>query len=124
LFFIRWQMFSAVKTAEKSQVTVAHASNASYLGGWDGRIMVWGQPRQIVHETPYLQNNQTKMDWRHGSSSLAGMKPWVQTQSHQKKKKKKTACMILRMLFEVSQLPEIILQSSAFVLPSSDNGHK
>jgi hypothetical protein len=34
--------------------------------------MVQGQPRQIILETPpHLQNNQRKMDWRHGSSSRA-----------------------------------------------------
>jgi hypothetical protein len=30
--------------------------------------MVQVQPRKIVHR-PHLQNNQSKMDWRHGSSS-------------------------------------------------------
>jgi hypothetical protein len=33
------------------------------------RITVQGQHRQIVYKRPYLQNNQSKMDWRHGSSS-------------------------------------------------------
>jgi hypothetical protein len=35
----------------------------------------------------YLQNNQTKIDWKCGSSGRE--KSEVQTQSHQKKKKKK-----------------------------------
>jgi hypothetical protein len=43
------------------------------LASWEseiGRIMIQGQLRQIVHETPpaNLQNNQSKMDWRCGSS--------------------------------------------------------
>jgi hypothetical protein len=36
---------------------------------WDAktrRIAVQGQPGQIVFETPHLQNNQSKMDWRCG----------------------------------------------------------
>jgi hypothetical protein len=56
------------------------------LATWDAKIRwfeVWGQPEQIVHETPHVQNNRSKMDWRHGLSSRVGcfanMKPWVQT---------------------------------------------
>jgi hypothetical protein len=30
------------------------------------RIMVLGEPGQIVQETPHLQNNQCKMDWKCG----------------------------------------------------------
>jgi hypothetical protein len=33
-----------------------------------GRITVQGQPGQIVHETPFPKNNQSKIDWRTGSS--------------------------------------------------------
>jgi hypothetical protein len=43
---------------------------ASHLGTWEaeiGRIQAQGQPRQIVPETPHLQNNHSKMDWRCGS---------------------------------------------------------
>jgi hypothetical protein len=37
-----------------------------------GRSQVQGQPTQIVCETPpHLQNNQSKMDWRCGSSNRA-----------------------------------------------------
>jgi hypothetical protein len=36
-----------------------------------GRIMIWDQPGQILCKTPYLQNNQSKIDWRCGSSSMA-----------------------------------------------------
>jgi hypothetical protein len=38
---------------------------AVILATWEveiGRIAVQGQPRQIVCETPHLQNNQSKMD--------------------------------------------------------------
>jgi hypothetical protein len=51
------------------------------LATWEtesGRTVAWGQPGQIVHETPHLQNNQNKMDWRYGSSSR---KPALQVQS-------------------------------------------
>jgi hypothetical protein len=43
------------------------------LATWEaaiGRIMVQGQPQQIVHETPHLQNNQRKMNWRCGSRKM------------------------------------------------------
>jgi hypothetical protein len=53
------------------------------LATWEAemrRIMIWGQPGQIVCETrpPHLQNNQSKMDWRYASSGFARWKPWVQ----------------------------------------------
>jgi hypothetical protein len=41
------------------------------LANWEAeirRIMVWGQRRQIVWETAHLQNNQSKMCCRWGSS--------------------------------------------------------
>jgi hypothetical protein len=41
------------------------------LATWEAeirRITVQVQPGQIVHETPISKNNQSKMDWRHGSS--------------------------------------------------------
>jgi hypothetical protein len=66
----------------QSQVPLAHACNPSYLGGWDWKIVVWGQFRQKVCETPppHLQNTQSKMDWRCGSSiCFASARPWVQT---------------------------------------------
>jgi hypothetical protein len=59
------------------------------LATWEAeiwRIMVWGQPRQTVHETPpTLQNNQRKIDW---STYFASLKPWVQTPIPTKKRKK------------------------------------
>jgi hypothetical protein len=36
-----------------------------------GMITVCGQPQQIVHEIPHLQNIQSKIDWRCGSSCRA-----------------------------------------------------
>jgi hypothetical protein len=42
------------------------------LATWEAeirRIVAWCQPRQIVQETPHLQNNQSKMDWKHDSNS-------------------------------------------------------
>jgi hypothetical protein len=41
------------------------------LATWEAEIRttVASQPGQIVHDTPHLQNNQSKMDWRCGSSS-------------------------------------------------------
>jgi hypothetical protein len=40
------------------------------------RITVPGQSGQTVHETPHLQNNQSKMNWKHDSGSrvLCSMK--------------------------------------------------
>jgi hypothetical protein len=37
------------------------------LASWEakmGRIAVLGQPRKIACETPFPNNNQSKMDWR------------------------------------------------------------
>jgi hypothetical protein len=51
------------------------------LATWEaemGRIVVQGQPGQIVLETPNLQNNHNKMDWRCVFSSRA---PALQAQS-------------------------------------------
>jgi hypothetical protein len=41
------------------------------------RIMVPGQPRQIVLKNSHLINNQSKLDWRCGSS---GRMPALQVQ--------------------------------------------
>jgi hypothetical protein len=43
------------------QTPVAHASNPSYLRGWDQRIEVWGQWGQIVLKT--LISKITKAKW-------------------------------------------------------------
>jgi hypothetical protein len=43
------------------------------LAVWEteiGRISLQTQPGQIVHEIPSLQNTQSKMDWRCGSSRI------------------------------------------------------
>jgi hypothetical protein len=51
------------------------------LATWEAevrRISVQGQPRQILHETPISKNNQSKMDWKCGSSGrepVYNMKP-------------------------------------------------
>jgi hypothetical protein len=69
---------------------MAYLCNPSYLEGWAGRIEVWGQLRQIILETPHLQNNQSKMDWRCGSSSrvpaLQVWSPEFKLQFHNQKK--------------------------------------
>jgi hypothetical protein len=76
---------------------VAHACNPSYMGEEICRIAVQGQPGQIVLETAppphtHLQNNQSKLDWRHGSSgrvpSLQAQSTEFKPQSHQKKEEK------------------------------------
>jgi hypothetical protein len=61
------------------------------LATWEAeirRIMVQGQPGQIFLETPHLQNNQSRMDWRCGSSSrtpaLQAQSPEFKSQSHKK----------------------------------------
>jgi hypothetical protein len=64
-----------------------------------GRILVWGQTRQIVHKTPSL-NNQSQMDWRCGSSNwvpaLQNWGPGFKFQSHKKKKPKTYLLQILQ----------------------------
>jgi hypothetical protein len=55
---------------------VAHTS--VILATWEaeiGKTMVQGQPRKIIWETPHLQNNQSKMDWRCGSNGRASANP-------------------------------------------------
>jgi hypothetical protein len=53
------------------QALVVHICYPTYSGEAEIRgIVVQGQPRQIVEET-HLQNNQSKMDWRHVSSGRA-----------------------------------------------------
>jgi hypothetical protein len=63
---------------------VAHACNLSYLGGWD-REDQDVRPAQAGRQP---QNNQSKMDWRCGSSApaLQAWSPEFKPQSHQKKK--------------------------------------
>jgi hypothetical protein len=64
------------------------------LATWDSeiwRIAVQGQPsKQFMRPPPHLQNNQSKMDWRFGSSSrvptLQVWSPEFKWQSHQNKK--------------------------------------
>jgi hypothetical protein len=55
----------------KSPGAVAHAYNPSYLGGWNqedhSSRPAWANSSQ----DPHLQNNQSKMDWRCGSSGRA-----------------------------------------------------
>jgi hypothetical protein len=59
---------------------VAHICNSSYLGCWDHSLKpAWTKQFARSH----LQNNQSKMDWRHSSSSsvpaLQVLRRWVQT---------------------------------------------
>jgi hypothetical protein len=73
------------------------------LATWEaeiGRIAVSGQSRQIVHETLHLQNSQSKMDWRCGSSGRVPALQCLQfkLQSHQKKKKKAIASNIIYLM--------------------------
>jgi hypothetical protein len=58
------------------------------------RIVVQGQPGQMVHETPPISKiTRTKMDWRSRSSgrvpALRAQSPKFKPQSHKKKKKRK-----------------------------------
>jgi hypothetical protein len=78
------------KTGQAPEVQVA-----VILATWKaeiGRIMVWGQPGQILFKTPLSKNNQVKMDWRCGSSSrmpaLQTQSPEFKSQSHAKNKQK------------------------------------
>jgi hypothetical protein len=47
----------------------AHTCNPSYLGGWDWEDCSSRPAQANSLRDPHLQNNQTKMDWRYGSSS-------------------------------------------------------
>jgi hypothetical protein len=49
-------------------------AHACYPSIWEAEIRkssVWDQLWQIVHCRPHLQNNQTKVDWKHGLCSTA-----------------------------------------------------
>jgi hypothetical protein len=65
------------------------------LATWEDeicRIAVQGQPKQIIHETPHLQINQSQIYWRCASSGkVPALQAWspVQTCPTKKKKKKK-----------------------------------
>jgi hypothetical protein len=83
------------------------------LATWEDeirRIVVQGQLGQIVHETPpHLQNNQSKMDWRCGSSSrvpaLPAQSPEVKPSSvllSPKKRERKKKSIVY---FHVIELP-------------------
>jgi hypothetical protein len=70
-----------------SMMLVAHVSNPSYLGGWDQDCE--SRPAQANSSgDPHLQNNQSKMDERCGSSSRAPAvqvwSPQFKSQSYQK----------------------------------------
>jgi hypothetical protein len=80
-------------------VPMAQTCNPSYLGGRDWEAHS-SRPAQGNSSWPYLQNNQTKMDWKYGSSSRA---PALQVQSLEfksssTKKKKKRKRILLKML--------------------------
>jgi hypothetical protein len=45
----------------------------------------------------YLQNNQSKKGWRHGSSSRANTKSKFKPQYHQKKKKVSSQTKVIRL---------------------------
>jgi hypothetical protein len=55
------------------------------------RIVVWGHPGQIVLETPSPNNNQSKVEWRCGSS---GMVPPLQVWSPDLTETKWTGCVV------------------------------
>jgi hypothetical protein len=54
-----------------NQVPVTHPYSLTYLVGWDGEDEVWGQPLQIVCETPISKTNTAKMNWLCGSTAPA-----------------------------------------------------
>jgi hypothetical protein len=70
---------------------VAHICNLSYLGESEiGRITVWGQPKQIVHETPISKITRAELTASVAQAvkhllSQAGS-PKFKPQSHKKKK--------------------------------------
>jgi hypothetical protein len=71
-----------------SWLPVAYSYNSSYLGDWDQEDH-GSRPAQANNSLdPHLQNNQSKMDWRCGSSSsmpaLQAWSPKFKTQFHKK----------------------------------------
>jgi hypothetical protein len=77
---------------------VAHTCNPSYLGNWDwkdrGSRPAWANSSW---DPPHLQNNQSKMDWRSGSSgrvpALWVRSPEFKLQFLKKKKERKLQLM-------------------------------
>jgi hypothetical protein len=67
--------------------------NSSYLGGRDRKDHSSRLAQANISWDPHLQNNQSKMNWRCGSSggapSLQVQSPEFKPQSHVKKEKKK-----------------------------------
>jgi hypothetical protein len=50
---------------------MAHAWNPSYLGGWNQEDQSLRPAWANSSLDPHLQNNQSKMEWKYGSSSRA-----------------------------------------------------
>jgi hypothetical protein len=72
---------------------MVHACNPSYLGGWDQKDHCSRAAQANSWRDPHLQNNQSKMDWRCGSSSRAStcfpnLEPWVWIPVSSKTKRK------------------------------------
>jgi hypothetical protein len=40
-----------IKSKEAGPGMMTHNYNPSYLGGWDSKIVIWGQPREKFSET-------------------------------------------------------------------------
>jgi hypothetical protein len=85
------------------------------LATWEAevrRLTVWGQPGQIVHETP-MQS--TSMDWRYGSSgrapALSG-KPWVQSPVQNGTVSDAVVCMKTMVSFPLYQISASISSQS------------
>jgi hypothetical protein len=77
-----------------SWAPVTHTCNPSYLGRWDQEDPGMKSARTNTSQNPISKNNQSKMDWRHSSNSIApalqAQSPEFKLQSHQKNKKLKS----------------------------------
>jgi hypothetical protein len=72
---------------------VAHTYNPNYLGGRDGKNQSLKPDHANSSGDPHLQNNQSEIGWRCGSSGrapvLQAQRPEFKPQFHQKQNKTK-----------------------------------
>jgi hypothetical protein len=96
--------FCSVKDTVKSLASMAHAYNPTHLKDWDQEDHGSRPAQANSLWEPHLQNSQTKMNWRCGSSSgtpaLQVQSTEFKPQSHQKGKTKISVKRIKRQTIE------------------------
>jgi hypothetical protein len=85
--------YVAIKNETNSWVVVDHTCNPRYLGGWDWENHGLMPTQANSSWDSYLQNNQSKMDWRYGSN---GRVPALQVPAYKCKVQKKKDKWTLR----------------------------